>query len=76
MSFNPNEPHNDLPLLPPKAELETKAVLKKAIRANQLLDMLKAPDGRSLNVRAAWFMDDHSEVPRFITAHSLKRRRS
>jgi hypothetical protein len=38
--------------------------------------LLRAPDGTSLNVRAAWFMDDDGEIPRFITAHPLKRRRS
>ncbi len=32
---------NDLRLLPPKAELETKAVLKKAIAANKALAELK-----------------------------------
>jgi hypothetical protein len=37
--------------------------------------LLKAPDGRRLNVRTAWFLDDDAEVPRFITAHPLKRRR-
>ena len=37
---------------------------------------LRAPDGTSLNVRTAWFIDDDGEVPRFITAHPLKRRRS
>ena len=38
--------------------------------------LLKAPDGRRLNVRTAWFIDDDDEVPRFITAHPLRRRRS
>ena len=37
---------------------------------------LRAPDGTSLNVRTAWFVDDGGEVPRFITAHPLKRRSS
>ena len=36
---------------------------------------LTAPDGRRLNVRTAWFIDDDGEVPRFITAHPLRRRR-
>ena len=39
MSFDPNKPNNDLPLLPPKAELETKAVLRKAIAANRALEL-------------------------------------
>ena len=32
---------------------------------------LPAPDGTVLNVRAAWFIDSGSTVPRFITAHPL-----
>jgi hypothetical protein len=38
--------------------------------------LLKAPDGRQLNVRTAWFIDDDGDAPRFITAHPLRRRRS
>ena len=41
MPCNPTEPYNDLPLLPPKMELETKAVLKKCISANRALAELK-----------------------------------
>jgi hypothetical protein len=41
MAFDPDKPYNDLPLLPPKADLETKAVLKKAIAANKALAELK-----------------------------------
>jgi Fic family protein len=41
MSFDPDKPYNDLPLLPPKTELETKAVLKKTIAANKALAELK-----------------------------------
>ena len=41
MPFDPDIPYNDLPLLPPKAELETKAVLRKAIAANKALAELK-----------------------------------
>jgi hypothetical protein len=37
MSFDPKQPYNDLPLLPPKCELETKAVLKKCVAANKAL---------------------------------------
>jgi hypothetical protein len=35
MPFDPDKPYNDLPLLPPKVEFETKAVLRKAIAAKQ-----------------------------------------
>jgi hypothetical protein len=41
MSFDPDKPYNDLPLLPPKAELETKAMFRKAIAANKALAELK-----------------------------------
>lgn len=41
MSFDPDKPYNDLPLLPPKGELETKAVLRKAISGNKALAELK-----------------------------------
>jgi Fic family protein len=41
MTFNPQKPYNDLPPLPPKIEFETKAVLKKAIRASRALAELK-----------------------------------
>lgn len=41
MTFNPREPYNDLPLLPPNADVETKAVLRKAISAGRALAELK-----------------------------------
>jgi Fic family protein len=41
MSFKPEKPYNDLPLLPPKLEIETKAILKKAISAGRALAELK-----------------------------------
>jgi Fic family protein len=41
MVFSPDKPFNDLPLLPPKAEIETRAVLKKTIPATRALAELK-----------------------------------
>ena len=41
MAFQRDQPFNDLPLLPPKVELETKAVLKRAIGANRALAELR-----------------------------------
>lgn len=38
--YNKDQPYNDLPLLPPKADVETKEVLKKAIKANKALAKL------------------------------------
>ena len=41
MSFDPTKPYNDLPLLPPKADLETKALLRKTVAVNKALAELK-----------------------------------
>ena len=41
MSFDPEEPYNDLPLLPPPRDLETKLVLKRCVAANKALAELK-----------------------------------
>jgi len=41
MAFFPDKPFNDLPLLPPKVEIESKSVLKKAISAGRALAELK-----------------------------------
>lgn len=38
--FNKSRPYNDLPLLPPKVELETKEILTKTIRASRALAQL------------------------------------
>jgi hypothetical protein len=32
---------------------------------------LTAPDGTSLNIRSAWFIDHGTQEPRFVTAHPL-----
>ena len=37
MSFNPREPFNHLPMLPPRGEVETRAVLKKCVDASRAL---------------------------------------
>lgn len=41
MKHNPNKPYNDLPDLPPKADIETKRILKKTISASRALSELK-----------------------------------
>ena len=43
MNYNCNTPYNDLPELPPKEEIETKAILKMAIRANKAIRALSKP---------------------------------
>ncbi len=41
MAFDPEKPFNQLPPLPPKVDVETKAILKKAIDARSALAELK-----------------------------------
>jgi Fic family protein len=41
MIWNPTQPYNDLPLLPPKQEIETKRVLKACVEARTALEGLK-----------------------------------
>jgi len=41
MPFNPHRPYNDLPLLPPAQELETRAVLKACVEARAAIAELK-----------------------------------
>ena len=41
MSFSPQRPYNDLPLLPPQADVETRAILKACIEARSALGELK-----------------------------------
>lgn len=49
MSFDRNRPFNDLPDLPPAAELETKAVLKRAVVAHRALADLRGMAARIPN---------------------------
>jgi len=45
MVFDPNNPHDNLPTLPPTADVETKAVLKQALSATRALAELKGAGG-------------------------------
>jgi Fic family protein len=45
--FNKEIPYNDLPLLPPKADIETKEILRKTISAGRALAQL---NGTLLNL--------------------------
>lgn len=49
MSFDRNLPYNDLPALPPPVELETKAVLKRAVAAHRALADLRGMASRIPN---------------------------
>ena len=75
MPFDPQTPFNDLPLLPPSGELETKAVLKKAIAANKALAELKGageliPD-QSLLIQAIGLQEAKlsSEIENIVTTN-------
>ena len=41
MAYSPDKPYNELPSLPPKVDVESKAILKKAIAASRALSELK-----------------------------------
>ena len=45
MSFKPQQPYDDLPSLPPRADVETKAVLKQCVAASRALAELKGAGG-------------------------------
>lgn len=75
MPFDPQKPYNDLPLLPPPVELETRAVLKKAIAANKALAELKGageliPD-QSLLIQAIGLQEAKlsSEIENIVTTN-------
>lgn len=33
--------------------------------------LMRAPDGSTLNVQSAWYIDPGDDAPRFVTAHPL-----
>ena len=75
MPFDPQMPYNDLPLLPPPGDLETRAVLKKAIAANKALAELKGageliPD-QSLLIQAIGLQEAKlsSEIENIVTTN-------
>lgn len=45
MTFDPEQPYNDLPPLPPKADLETPEVLRATVAASRVLGELKGMGG-------------------------------
>jgi cell filamentation protein, protein adenylyltransferase len=45
MTFDPNMPYDDLPLIPPEKDIETKAVLKQCLTATRALAELKGVGG-------------------------------
>ncbi|MEI6387364.1 MAG: hypothetical protein WCQ50_12055 [Spirochaetota bacterium] len=45
MAFDPREPYDDLPALPPAVDIETKAILRRAVSASRALAELKGMGG-------------------------------
>jgi Fic family protein len=75
MTFLPDKPFNDLPPLPPKADMETKAILKKAISAGRALAELKGLGetipNQSILVNSIILQEAKasSEIENIITTH-------
>ena len=75
MGFDPQIPYNDLPPLPPGAEVETKVVLKKAITAGRALAELKGLGAtipnQALLVNSLMLQEAKasSEIENIITTH-------
>jgi Fic family protein len=75
MRFNPRKPYNELPALPPNADVETKAILRKAISAGRTLAELKGlgesiPNQSMLiNTLVLQEAKDSSEIENIITTN-------
>lgn len=73
MTFNPAKPFNDLPLLPPQADLETPAILKACIPARAALAELKQAgellpnQGLLINTLPLMEAKDSSEIENIVT---------
>ncbi|MCE3233305.1 MAG: addiction module protein [Rickettsiaceae bacterium] len=75
MTFNRNTPYNDLPLLPPGLELETKNVMKAVVSASRALASLKTRGehlpNQSLLIDSLVLLEakDSSEIESIFTTH-------
>lgn len=71
--YNPDKPYNELPLLPPNVELETKKILRQAIASNKTLAELKGRadeiPNQSMLVNAITLQEakDSSEIENILT---------
>jgi len=71
--YNPGKPYNELPLLPPNTEVETKKVLRQTIASNKILAELKGRAGeipnQSMLVNAITLQEakDSSEIENIVT---------
>lgn len=75
MKYNKDEPYNNLPLLPPKEDIETKVILKKAIRANialvELKNKAKIIPNQNILLDTLTLIEakDSSEIENIFTTH-------
>ena len=53
--FNRKAPYNDLPLLPPKVDIETKEILRKTISAGRALAQLNGTEHYSIYLTQLYF---------------------
>jgi len=73
IAWRPDQPYNDLPLLPPAAELETRTVLKQCIAARAALAELKQAaelipnQGVLINARPLLEAQASSEIENIVT---------
>ncbi len=73
MSWHPEKPYNDLPLLPPSIKLETRAVLKRCIAARVALAELKQAtelipnQAMLINTLPTLEAKDSSEIENIVT---------
>lgn len=71
--YNPKKPYNELPLLPPKKDLETKKILKQTIQATRVLAELKGRadeipnQSRLVNAITLQEAKDSSEIENIVT---------
>ncbi len=75
--YNPEKSYNELPFLPPKADVETKKILKQAIASNRILAELKGRadeiPNQSMLVNAITLQEakDSSEIENIITTQDV-----
>ena len=73
--YHPKTPYNNLPLLPPKAEIETKEVLKAVVLASRALAELKGKGNEIpnqtmlINTITLQEAKDSSEIENIVTTH-------
>lgn len=75
MTFHQEKPYNNLPLLPPEHEVDTKMVLKKTIKANKALASLKNKSSvlpnQNILIDTLTLIEakDSSEIENIFTTH-------